>query len=294
MELIADLQTSARHAQGAIFSPDGSELITVGQDPAVKVWTSSNFEPARSLEGHTKSVNCTALTGDARTLVTGSTDKTVRIWDYRAGELLRTLKGHRNTIAAVKVSPDGGWAASASYDGSVGVWSMESDDVEPRMLKGHKRNVVSVEFLDGGATIASSGIGGEILLWDVESGEAIGTLAGHTTASGSLQAAPDGGLLWSLGYDGRILAHSLADRTIEREIGVNEERPFMFCLSSDGSRLGLTYSGGVAAYTVEPFERIGAAKTKIKGMYGVAFSPRGNLLAAASADGKTRVWRVDG
>ena len=43
MQLIADLQTSARHAQAALFSPDGAELITVGQDPAVKVWTVPEF-----------------------------------------------------------------------------------------------------------------------------------------------------------------------------------------------------------------------------------------------------------
>ena len=85
MELIADLQTSARHAQAALFSPDGAELITVGQDPAVKVWTVPDFELARSLDGHDKSVNCAALTGDSGTLVTGSTDRTVCVWDFVKG-----------------------------------------------------------------------------------------------------------------------------------------------------------------------------------------------------------------
>ena len=56
MELIADLQTSARHAQAAIFTPDGGELVTLGQDPDVKVWTAPEFELVRSLEGHGKSV----------------------------------------------------------------------------------------------------------------------------------------------------------------------------------------------------------------------------------------------
>ncbi|MDE2822761.1 MAG: serine/threonine protein kinase, partial [Chloroflexota bacterium] len=83
MELIADLQTSARHAQAAIFSPDGGELVTVGQDPAVKVWSVPEFELVRSLEGHSKSVNCGAFTKDGATLVTGSTDRTVCVWDFR-------------------------------------------------------------------------------------------------------------------------------------------------------------------------------------------------------------------
>ena len=59
--------------------------------------------------------------------------------------------------------------------------------------------------------------------------------------------------------------HSLADRSIEREIEVVEERPFMTCLSSDGSRLGMTYSGGAAVYSTEPYERIGAAHDEGEG-----------------------------
>lgn len=109
-----------------------------------------------------------------------------------------------------------------------------------------------------------------------------------------MQLDPSGERLWSLGYDGRILVHSLANRSVVQEIPVAEERPFMMCLSPDGSRLGMTYSGGAAVYSTEPYERIGVATTKVKGMYGVAFSPDGGLLAAASADGKTRVWRVGG
>ena len=130
------------------------------------------------------------------------------------------------------------------------------DESDAVVLKGHKRNVISVEFVDGGAVLASAGIGGDILLWDVDSGETVGTLGGHTTAAGSLQLDPDGDRLWSLGYDGRILVHSLADRSIEREIEVAEARPFMMCLSLDGSRLGMTYSGGAAVYSTGPFERI--------------------------------------
>ena len=224
--------------------------------------------------------------------MTGSTDRTVCVWDFCEGTLLRTHKGHTNTVAAVRTSPDGRLAASASYDGTVRLWPLE-DEGDAVVLKGHKKNVISVEFVDGGATLASAGIGGDILLWDVASGESIGALEGHTTAAGSLQLDPDGRRLWSLGYDGRILVHSLIDRSVEREIPVAEERPFMVCLSSDSGRLGMTYSGGAAVYSTDPYERIGAATTKVKGMYGVAFLPDGSMLAAASADGKTRVWRVD-
>ena len=66
----------------------------------------------------------------------------------------------------------------------------------------------------------------------------------------------------------------------------------MLALSPDGKRFAVTHDGGAALYDAQSFERIHAAWTNVRGMYGLAFSPDSRLLAAASADGKTRVWDV--
>lgn len=291
MNLVAEIQTSERHAQSVIFSPDGAEMVTVGQDPDVKVWSVDGFEMARTLQGHEKSVNCAAFTPDGCALVTGSTDRTVRVWDYGASSLLRTLNGHRNTVAAVRVSPDGGWVASASYDGTARLWPMQ-DGEDARVLKGHKRNVTSVAFGGDGARLVSAGIDGNILVWHVASGELIAPLDGHGAAVSSMQIGADG-CIWSLAYDGVVRKQPLPPASCaSASVRLGEERLFMLSVSSDGKRFAVTHDGGVALYDAQAFERIGAARTNVKGMYGLAFSPDGALLAAASADGKTRVWDV--
>ena len=73
-------------------------------------------------------------------------------------------------------------------------------------------------------------------------------------------------------------------------------QPAAFRLSNDGAVLGITFQGGVAVsvYSTRSFEELGLVETGIKGMYGVAFSPDGSFLAAASADGKVRIWEVPG
>ena len=291
MNLVAEIQTSPRHAQSALFSPDGAEMVTVGQDPGVKVWSVDGFDLVRTLQGHEKSVNCAAFTTDGRTLVTGSTDRTVRVWDYRASSLLRTLKGHKSTIASVKVSPDDRWAASASYDGTVRLWPMQ-DGEDSTVLAGHKRNATSVAFSGDSATLLSAGIDGTILAWDVASGKMISPLDGHAAAVSSMQIDAEG-CLWSLGYDGMIRKQPLPPASCAAaSFRLADERPFMLSLSPDGKRFAVTHDGGAALYDAQSFERIHAARTNVKGMYGLAFSPDSGLLAAASADGKTRVWDV--
>ena len=219
MKLVADIQTSRRHAQAALFTPDGGEMITVGLDPAVKVWSVPSFELARMLEGHDKSVNGLALSSDGKTLVTGSTDKTVCVWDYRSGELLRTLKGHRNTVVAAKISPDDEWIATSSYDGTIRLWPM-SGDGDAVVLKDRPKNVTSVAFAADGRTMASAGLGSDILLWDMSTHEIADKLDGGLTAFGSLHFDPSGEHLWSLGNEGTIHVRSTADWSVEQTIAV--------------------------------------------------------------------------
>ena len=53
-------------------------------------------------------------------------------------------------------------------------------------------------------------------------------------------------------------------------------------------------AGGVRLVDSDTFTTVAAANTGIKGMYGVASSADGSMVAAVSADGRLRVWSVSG
>ncbi len=300
MELAAEFKAHARHAMSVLFAPGGEELVTCGMDALVHVWSVPSFERVRTFEGHEKSVNGMCLTPDSGTLVTASTDRTLRLWEYQTGELLKTLTGHTNTVMTPRLSPDGRWIASPSYDRTVRLWPVPAgpqQDTPPIVLRGHPKNVTSVAFTPDLKVLAASGVFDDIHLWSVPDCERLRTLSGHTTAVGALETAPDGGLLWSLGYDGKLIAWSPSrtggDWSVARSADLSDRRPFSFALSSDGSIIGMTFDHGAGVLSAESLELLAFEKTPVKGMYGVAISPDGRLMATAAADGRCRMWALE-
>ncbi|MSV29537.1 MAG: TIR domain-containing protein, partial [Bryobacterales bacterium] len=80
----------------------------------------------RTLEGHSDSVSCVAVTPDGRRAVSASEDTTLKVWDLESGRALRTLEGHSDWVYGVAVTPDGKRAVSASEDTTLKVWDLES------------------------------------------------------------------------------------------------------------------------------------------------------------------------
>ena len=66
------------------WSPDGTRLLTGGDDSTVRVWDAATAEPLHQLTGHTGGVWAVAWSPDGTRLLTGD-DSTVRVWDATSG-----------------------------------------------------------------------------------------------------------------------------------------------------------------------------------------------------------------
>jgi WD40 repeat protein len=69
------------HVQGAAFSPDGSRLVTAGEDGVVKFWDTATWAEMFSLRAHTGRVEGLAFSPEGNHLATAGLDGLVRIWD---------------------------------------------------------------------------------------------------------------------------------------------------------------------------------------------------------------------
>ena len=259
---------------------------------AITPSTARQIASLRELSAHRDTVRGVAFSPDGALLATCSDDKTVRLWHTGQRRRIRALIGHEKPVNAVAFSPDGALLASASDDRTVRVW-----DVKRRFcltaLRGHTDRVTGLAWHPGGERLISWGDDGVLRTWDVHARRQIAEMAGV------------------LGFAG----YSAGERFVTLSEGgervhlwtAGDERPLLDCplpasahclaLSPNGSLLAVGFGEeglllmGIA--TGETLARVRYADYNANCVRGVAFSPDGSLLAAASLDGGLRLWKTD-
>jgi WD40 repeat protein len=174
------------------FTRDGAGIFTAGGDNKIKLTAGPDGMPGfgaasmvRKFEGHTKAVNCIAVSKDGNTLVSGSEDQTIIIWDIGTGKLERVLQGHLQGVVSVAIRPDGAQLASGCQDGSIRLWPLNKAD-EHRASSEAKDNLWAVAYSHDGQTTASAGADRTVRVYNAITGKLNKELSGHQGAVTSL------------------------------------------------------------------------------------------------------------
>ena len=75
----------------AVFSPDGSRIVTASADKTARIWDAATAKEIAVLRGHEGIVYSAAFSPDGSRIVTASEDNTARIWDVRLATALGKL-----------------------------------------------------------------------------------------------------------------------------------------------------------------------------------------------------------
>jgi hypothetical protein len=285
------------------FHPADNILASAGAhgDHTIKLWDLTTEKELVTLPGHTAQITVLAFTVDGTTLASASLDRSVRFWDVDARKEREPALLHPNMVWALAFSPDGKTFATAGSDfiaklwdmktgieeatlptgvgaralafapktkllavtmGSVNdpkvqLWNLETRQVQPPLLVGHSRGPECVAFDPDGALLATGGHDRTVILWDVAAGKKLKTLYHDNLVQGVAFSA-----------DGKILA------------------------SCDGLYNRPEEPGAVKLWDVATRKELLTLPPHPGCVYGVAFSPRDNILATACADGHIRLWDV--
>ncbi|MFJ4343269.1 WD40 repeat domain-containing protein [Streptomyces sp. NPDC088915] len=263
------------------FSPDGRQLLTLGQDRRILTWDVRTAQRTRTMSDRTFRSSegaapdegaPVAVSPDLRTLATSDEDGEVLLWDPSSdAEPRGPLQTGDNEPAALAFSPDGrllatvrgvrGATSMKPLLAEVRIWDVRTGALLRSIRTDHTAPVHAVAFSPDGTLLATAAgpadldgtrADSRVRMWRVADGRSSGPLLrGMSSHATVLAFSPDGARLASGGKDGTLRIWLTGD-------GRDLTGPFG------------THEGGVSA---------------------LAWSPGSDLLASAAADApQVKVW----
>jgi WD40 repeat protein len=279
------------------FSPGGALLAAGSADDTVRLWRISASGHAAAvghpLTGAASYVQALAFSPNGRLLAAGSADKTIRLWDVAnpaRPHLAGKLTGPAGAVDAVAFSPNGQTLAAGSQDYKVWRWTVtnSASPVRDPSFTGATDFVNTVAYSPGGRMLAEGGSDGRVLIW-------------NATTGALLEALPQPQPVTSLAWDG---LHMII--TGDADGYVRDWRVPAPDLVTGSAVNSVAFSRGGSALAVgagtlqlwNPVSRTMTASASLPSgsppntvVNAVAFSPRGNVIAAGYSDGRIQLWR---
>lgn len=214
---------------GAAFSPDGSQLVSVGGDRKVLLYDGKTGEVKGDIgdgagEGHNGSIFGVSWSTDSKKLVTCSADRTVKTWDVETGKVTHSWSfGDVADVYDQQVGvvwPGGrsdGLIISLSLNGDLNYLN-ESSSKPTKVISGHQKNITALATSDAGASpmMWTGSADGRICAWDMTSGTAE-TVEGnsHTNIICGLTVSTESKhpQLYSVGWDDTLRVVDIGAKT---------------------------------------------------------------------------------
>ncbi len=188
----------AARVNRAVFSPDGTRVLTACDDGVARLWNWKTGEEVEPVLRHAGSVQDAQFSGDGRRIVTACADGTARVWDAATGQPLGALLRHGRRVERAEFSPDGREVATASADGTARIWDATTGAATSPPLK-HPAGVHVARFSHDGRRLVtacySAGWAGDssafAQVWEVPSGRAVGARLVHQASVHDARFSPD-------------------------------------------------------------------------------------------------------
>ncbi|MBN1814372.1 MAG: AAA family ATPase [Anaerolineae bacterium] len=284
----------------ADWSPDGTRILTAGDDKSARIWDAESGEQLANLTGHTAEVLQAVWDPEGTRILTGSKDHTARVWDADTHAVLAVLTGHTGAVLDVEWSPDSAYMATASNDCTVRVWDSTSG-TELAVLTKHLAGVRHIAWDTAGIHIVTSSWDGTARIWDVPTALRTGgeqadyaLLANHGAAVLQAGWSSDGSRLVTASQDGTARVWDTEDWAQLSVLTGHSAGVSHAAWNIEGDRIATaSYDGTVRLWDISSAGEIALLAGHSELVWRAAWDNTGRRIVTASSDGTARVWDAE-
>ena len=282
-------QAHDKEVWAVVFTPDGNDLISSGDDHKIKVWTTHDRRLKRTLEGHDSLVAGLAVSAKGDWLASAGFDRSVRLWDVATGTPGFVLQGHTDRIRSVVFVGPGEKGASAGSDGTIRLWDLASGKTLA-VDRRHSNTVRAIAADHLGRYLASAGDDRMLMIWDLEHDDRSFRVA--TARQNSALAFSRDGSRLAVGDDwGDVGLWDTRNWTLISTVKASDATIRGLAFSPGGRSLAAACDDGkVRLWDPVTGQMTLALESGGGRVNTVAFSPDGLTLASGSHDGTVTFW----
>ncbi|KAJ1628448.1 WD40-repeat-containing domain protein [Pavlovales sp. CCMP2436] len=291
------MREHTRYPNCVRFSPDGTQLVSVGSDMKIVTYDSVSGAKVADIscdDMHTGAIFSCAWSPDSKLLLTASADKSVKLWSMGLGQPQHTiLVAERPEVGDMQVGCcwSGPTVCSLSLSGRLNLIDPTTGKIVCSLI-GHIKGITALAVNKGaeGATFATASFDGSVGVWDANAGTcAMVGGKGHANGIVALAFLSNG-----------ILASAALDRTVRfvpTQTGLYNDAA---TVELDGSVCGMSAVGELLAVVSEKSVYVlsqGSLKAQAEVGFrasSVAFSPSGAEVAVGGQEGEVATFAFAG
>ena len=203
----------------------------------------------------------------------------------------RPLVGHTDSILALAISPDGRLLATAGNDGSTYIW--DSDGASKTRLTGHEGAVNTVAFNPAGDQLVTASNDQTARLWRID-GTLIRTFRNPGAAVMNAIWRPDGQVILTVDQNNMLVLWNVNGEQIQTFDAVSLAIFYLQFAPSGETVLMLNDASRVVVWNTRTSAWLTLNESSDIDTLSAVFSPDGQHILTAEADGTANIWALDG
>jgi len=274
------------------WSPDGKQLASTCSDGAIKIWDTETGQEVRTLNGHIRAVYNAAWSPDGKQLATTSADPAVKVWDVATGKELHTIPTEPDVTVSWR--PDGTQLELDEPNGTIKIWDIAANQATSSTKSNFHSSIIAWDA--NHAKLAAANDNQTIQVFDVKPIADVTVLRGDSKSVTSVSWSPDGKELAATGSDIKIWDPATGQQ-VKTLPWPDNWLVLKAAWSPDSCHLVSSslskFSGTIIIRDARSGEELFRWNAHIGPVFGLAWSPNGDLLATGGVDKLVKVWNAN-